>query len=255
MKMNKRGDLATTLLVIMIIVLFLATSFSFISSSGKVETKIFDSRFLESVYLNESQTRFEINNAGESTFVKAYDEIVVSDALAKLNNGGMTSDELNNLVKDKFSAYWKADSLAKKYNKFETSINGNFVELNIKEFSIFKSEVVKNEKRVWIWGFIPTWYKTTEQTTMKFVYYKPILSFRFESKSLGLERFDDIKNAFGECKNLVGNGEIEKCLGEKLTNLNAKAQEENGKKIFNFETKKAFLIDGQLRKIRFSLSA
>lgn len=55
---NKKADFATTLLVFLAVALSIAASFIFISSSGKIEARIIDARFLDAAYANESAINF-----------------------------------------------------------------------------------------------------------------------------------------------------------------------------------------------------
>jgi hypothetical protein len=62
MLINKKADVAITLLVLMAVVLAGATLFVFNINQGKIETKIENYAFLNSVYLKENQMDFYIND-------------------------------------------------------------------------------------------------------------------------------------------------------------------------------------------------
>jgi len=69
---NKKANTAIILLVLMALVLAGATLFIFNINQGKVETKIQDYSFLNSVYLKENQMDFYINNILEDV-IKNFD--------------------------------------------------------------------------------------------------------------------------------------------------------------------------------------
>jgi len=63
--MNKKADLAVTLLVFMAVALAGAASVIFITNSGSFEAEIADARFIDKVYLKEGEINFYINEAME----------------------------------------------------------------------------------------------------------------------------------------------------------------------------------------------
>src|SRR4030067_693281 len=78
---NKRGDLATTLFTLMVVVLFIATVAIIYRGSSKLEVKTLDSQFIGKVYVHEKEIQFEINSAGERAFIEAYKDVLTQDSL------------------------------------------------------------------------------------------------------------------------------------------------------------------------------
>ena len=70
---NKKGDVSILILVILIVALFGATLFIFSKNNNKINSTIKDARFLNNIYLAESQIDFYINEAIDMTFRKGYD--------------------------------------------------------------------------------------------------------------------------------------------------------------------------------------
>tara|TARA_Y100000310_G_scaffold339732_1_gene433360 strand:- start:612 stop:1067 length:456 start_codon:yes stop_codon:yes gene_type:complete len=68
--MNKRADLAVTLLVLMTLVLTGASLFIFNSNTGKVKIEITDARFLDEIYLVENEINFYIQDMIENSIEK-----------------------------------------------------------------------------------------------------------------------------------------------------------------------------------------
>lgn len=60
---NKKGDIAITLLVFMVLILCGATLLSFVYNSGKIQEEIINSRVLDSVYAGQIKIDFYINEA------------------------------------------------------------------------------------------------------------------------------------------------------------------------------------------------
>jgi hypothetical protein len=69
---NKKGDVSILILVILIVALFGATLFIFSKNNDKINSTIKDARFLNNIYLAESQIDFYINEAIDMTFRKGY---------------------------------------------------------------------------------------------------------------------------------------------------------------------------------------
>jgi len=60
---NKKGDIAITLLVFMVLILCGATLLSFVYNSGKIQTEITSTRVLDSIYVKQIKIDFYINEA------------------------------------------------------------------------------------------------------------------------------------------------------------------------------------------------
>ena len=66
-KMNKRGDVAILALVIFSVILFGMALYVFNTHTDKITGQIEDARFLNSMYLKESQIDFYVNEAIDRT--------------------------------------------------------------------------------------------------------------------------------------------------------------------------------------------
>lgn len=67
--MNKRGDIAVTLLILMAVVLVSTSLFIFNTNTNKVSAEITDSRFLDKTYFKEDRINFYVNEAIEKAII------------------------------------------------------------------------------------------------------------------------------------------------------------------------------------------
>ena len=256
--MNRKGDLATTLLTLMIVVLYITTIFIFYSGSGKVESNFIEPTFIDGAYALEKEAKFNINSAGERAFVNSYSDVASQGLFGKLNEGSSSSDDLKKVMAEKFFEYFKADQGLKDYSNyrqfenFEVSINENVV-LKSSDFPISRRAIFEKGVRAYLWGFIPLPYKTTTEVLGAMIIYNPKLNFEFSFDKLGLEKFEKLKSALIACTGKESKELIENCLDGKLLNFDSSVSEVNGKRVIKFETKKSFIINGKSQKISFSL--
>ena len=118
MLMNKKGDLAVTLLVFMTVALVLGTSFIFASDLNKIGGEIADAGFLNEIYIKEGKLDFYIQEAMD---------------YAGANSGGYLD---NADLKDKFitnfnsviEQYRKDESLVVELSKVEEQANNVRIE-------------------------------------------------------------------------------------------------------------------------------
>lgn len=116
--MNKKADLAVTLLVFLVVLVSIITLFSFFMSSG-VDEKIYDASVVEGVYAKENIVEFYVWQIGEEVLKESHSELRAS------------SGNLNNNLVNKFNV--KFNDELQKYN-FEDGV-----------FEDLKSKVVSEE--------------------------------------------------------------------------------------------------------------
>jgi len=74
--MNKKGDIAITVLVVMAIVTAGAASFIFLSSSNNLEETIYNSRNLDNLYSGGDKLNFYVNEVMSAAVSRTYGEII-----------------------------------------------------------------------------------------------------------------------------------------------------------------------------------
>ncbi|MEK6878214.1 MAG: hypothetical protein AABY22_01325 [Nanoarchaeota archaeon] len=74
LNMNKKADAAVLALVMLSVILFGATLYTFNVNSSKVVSEISDARFLNNIYLKEQQIDFYVNEAIDRSLISSFDK-------------------------------------------------------------------------------------------------------------------------------------------------------------------------------------
>lgn len=231
--MNKKGQPpAIALLVFMIVILLGATLFSFYKSSTGVKENLIDARFVESVYAEETQARFDMITAGGSAIVESYMEIVADNPFDK------SAGELNELMRLKISEKFNSNSVIKSNYPgiaFEVKVDGANVNITSGQIRLETSGKFGGSRVVG-------------------VLYRTILEEKFNLEDYGLYDLAYIKFSSAECLSMKEAVDVNKCFSERLPYLSSKVFESGGKKSVQFTTEKYYLISQKFEDIEFSLA-
>ena len=74
--MNKRADVAVTLLVVLVVLLTTTTLYTFVKSSGKIQAEISGWEIVEKAVLRGNVWEFYTSQAVETSLIKTYQEFV-----------------------------------------------------------------------------------------------------------------------------------------------------------------------------------
>ena len=233
--MNKKGVyIGSVIFVIMTILLVVATLFSFLTSTSKVEAEVYDVVFLDTAYSQEKEMNYLLLQELENAVIESYDEILlnkeyIGGGIVKTNSEGYVEfrDIESNL-----------DSLFK--NKIKNKLHYNSFEVEKKEniflVSIAGEKIIKNSSKINI-------------------SYKPILSSEINLNSLGLNSFKEIYEFKEKCIYESSIKEIKNCYNSNrnlISYFDLEIPEKTNYIVMTLTSKKEFLINNQLQKISFS---
>ena len=119
---SKKADMAITLLVFMAILVAGAASLIFLTSSGQIRDRVIDARFIDEVYLTETELDFYLND-------------IIENALEKTKSS-------ENFKQD-FIIGFKEELV--KYKGDEGYILDEFIQIE-RQISLYEDDVVKYEK-------------------------------------------------------------------------------------------------------------
>jgi hypothetical protein len=247
---NCKGDMAILLLVILVLLVSSATIFSLVTSSGKVEAKISDTKIVENIYYKENLVEFYIIQAGENIFAEIYNEFTKTGEY--INNPIVSGGEIE---------------FGKVHNKLDENFRNKFIENFKEEFKDydFEDDYLKNLKEIILDGNFDV-ILDKESLVVKInnleinnslekvnITYIPEISLEFNFKKMGLHGFEQIYKVKEECKNVE---EVENCYNKLINFENSVIEKEksNGEKYFfvTLTSKKQFLIEGKFVNINFS---
>ncbi len=134
---NKRGSIEIVLLVMLVLLVTSATIFSFITSSGKVETKISDVRFIERFYLKENLIEFYIQQAGEDAIVVTYGKEIEDEELVNTPKEKFISNFKTEFMKYEFDEKYLKDlkEIIEKEN-FDVLVGKEFLVIDVNNLEI-----------------------------------------------------------------------------------------------------------------------
>lgn len=247
---NRRGDIAILLLVILVLLVASATLFSFVISSGKVEAKISSAQFIKDFYSRQNLIEFYLNQAGENSIRKTYNEFVENgDYINNLiiSGGEFEFEEIHNKLsenfRDRFIENFKEEF--KNYNFEEAYLK------NLKQIILEKNFDVVADKNIVMMKINNL--EMNDSIEGVNINYIPKISLELNLKKIGLHSFEDIYEIKERCKDV----EMVKECYEDLINFNVNVEEKeksNGEKYFlvTLTSKKQFLIDEKFENIDFS---
>lgn len=239
---NKKGEVQQMVLVLMILSLCFWALFNFYTHSDKVKSEIIDSYLLGKVYsqeLNlESQAYFKVR----SEFINNY---------AKSNMNFDSGENLNKKIIDNMDEISIDTQEGPK--KIVTKIDNNFIQVSIDQVQINGATTLIDKKRIWMWGIIPMQSYDQIRAFIAVVYrVDPYFSINIENE--GLHSFDKIESSISSCNNSII-AEMNSCLESNLFNFNVKVEVQGEKRNVHLESKKQFLIDNSISRIKFDILA
>lgn len=253
-KMNKKGDVAVNMIVLMTLVLVAVTIMSFFIYNGKIQAKITDARFLDNIYTPEENARFYISDAGEKAIVTSYKEMIDSGLFTgqsptKIEGVVVFDSILPRQVDDDFTLKFNENfksiiqgyDISYKNEIYESrgSVNGDIFNI-IGSITISGSMTIKDNKRIWIWYFIPTPFSEEVIKQMMAISYKPKINIIFNISEIGLHSFQDIFSASKAC---LSEKDVQGCLSGKLVNFNVQVGEQGNYKKVSLISKKKFVVN------------
>ncbi|MEK6906750.1 MAG: hypothetical protein AABW81_03950 [Nanoarchaeota archaeon] len=238
---NKRGDLAITLMVFLVITICLASLFLFSTSSGDVKTKIAGAFIVSKAESRGDLAEFYIREAAESSAIKTYDSLIADEKYIQkpvnYNVDGIPEfSELSNTINEDFIA------------EFNKNFKENFASYEFQEDYLIglKEIVAKDEfsnsfdgKAVMV--KINT-LEITSSSDTESIKYIPKISVKVDFKNIGLDYFEDIRNVKNICYN------EEQCYNEGLNYFSASIN----KDVVSLKSKKDFSIGSGFKSIGFS---
>ncbi|MEI6732102.1 MAG: hypothetical protein WCK90_05505 [archaeon] len=233
--MNKKGDVAVTLFVFMVLILVSTALFSFYKSSDKIDVKISDASFVGEAIAKEDIIQTAEKEMIYNRAVSTYYEVVSS-------KDGLGIKQKN--FEDKFSG--EIDSIigGEESRVFILSSKGNNLTIGLKDEILFSSgkilEGVKKES--WAFGvfdFMKPGGSVFEAALRIFYFRKTEVKIGLDE--IGLHSFDTIGNAVTGC----GKSETaEACISSRLPNFKVSV---SGSEV-TMESRQYF-INGELKSI------
>jgi len=244
MRMNRKGDIAVNILVIMTLVLIGTALISFTLNLGKTEVSISDARLMENLGVKEKQIQFYLGDFGEKSLLSAY--FASADNFESVSEADLKNN-INTKFKGLVSSYplEQEGVLKKDMSKLNIELNGDIMTVKLSGIILSYSHLVKDSKRVYLWGFIPTWM-TVENSYLELgASYSPEFNVQLNLSKIGLHSFNDINSAYNAC---AGLGNAKQCMESKLGNFEVDVQnKEDGSKLIIIKSKKKFVVDGMLK--------
>ena len=133
--MNKRGDISIVVLVFLVLIVCIATIFSFLVSGGKINTQVGNTRLVENVYSEQYFVEYYLSESMKLALVKTYEEFANSkDYIANPiidSDGNYEFKDLHAKLKENF------------IDKFKINLNEEISKYNFEEKSLinFKDRV------------------------------------------------------------------------------------------------------------------
>lgn len=281
--MNKKGADSTGIIIFTFLVLTLIgiTLFSFVQSVNYSNSMILGIDFIDSVYIQEQRAIFNLNQFAEIAFLKTYNDFLENGKYIKepsffnyneKNIPVFSSLELDENFKKEFKEnletefrdeIFEDEVLNKLKSVFGTEnfeVSGNTEKLSInKEGFVFTAETgnenrgIKSDSELVSEKDIPVNLDFSKFEAQ--VSYASNLLIEIDVNKLGLDSFEELYE-FKESCSAIGelNSKIE-CYNlhkSEISNFNINIIKYNEKVVFEFESKKEFLIDGAYKKIKFS---
>lgn len=244
---NKRGDIAVVVLVILALISTSAALFSFVTSSGGVEMKISDFKFIDSSYQKQNLAEFYIYQAGEDAIIKTYKEFA-DDSVPEYDYIKNRQKEGNNA---KFGEIW--DNLDERFsNRFKENFKTEFENYEFEEGYLkgLKELISKESFTVLFDGEtlkvdIDDWQISNSLDNIGVVYF-PEISSEFNLRKIGLHSFEKIYEVKEKC---LDEGIAKSCFDNYLGNFESSIGSSN---LVSLTSKKEFLAENTFEKISFS---
>ena len=248
MMINRKGQIAIGLLVLMTLILTLVALMSFYNNSQDLKLKIADARFADKVYSDELNWKNNVRKQVELLVVERYSKADIQN-----NEFEDIEVEIENAVgKVRIPVDRNESDVKEAYIELDDEI----VQIVMEDFPISGRLLLENKERVWVWGFIPAGSFDQIKSSVG-VIYRPSMKTNLNLTKIGLHGFKQISDSLEFCKIFNTKQEIENCLSSRLLNFDIVASvimDENGvisEKSVEMKSKRMFAIDGELKKIEF----
>ncbi len=250
---NKRGDIAVTLLVFLILVTVLIALFTFVTNPMKVKEKISSLGVIQIISSQESLAEFYVKQSGESAAILTYKEfasdgIYVAEPVKMNLDREIEFSSLNENLNEKFRLKF-IENFQKEFEKYD-----------------FKEEYLKNLKEIIKINNFYTVFDGNkiilDVNNLEFkeslkdvgVLYAPKINVVLNLDNIGLDDFKRVYDIKEYCKIQE---DVEECFNNELVNFNTVFQsKENSNKekyiLARLTSKKEFLIDYKFEKVEFS---
>ncbi len=247
--MNRRGDIAVVLIVILTLAVSLAALTSYVINKNSAVSIVSDAGFIESVYMKEEQVRFYSDNALQMGIAKAYSEF----SFGRTGEKDLFSDSVKRYFKEEVEKLKAEDKVltdfktSVKEDKFALNFDSDKTEFSLNEISIGSGVYIKNKKRVLLWNFIPTPVKADELEANIGVLYRPKIEERVYFSELGLKGFDELEEDLNYCKQA---SDFSGCLKSREGDFDLTIAKADEKYHILMESKRSFVISGKLQPVR-----
>ena len=256
---NKKGDVAITVLVLLVLVVTGAALLTFLNSSQDIEAKILESDVVDIVNTREASSRLYLKQIGEEAYVMTYLNFVedgryLKDRTKKSLEGNsyLQIGELSgsNELNEEFIRIFRKNLVNRfRVHNFEDNpeiLKNLFNKINLDEFEVSGSS---EKLEVKISDFSVE--REFKEENLKVTYSNPFsveLSFAKE-RLIGFEEILEFKQS------CVGDSRIGCYDGKDLDNFNVEASEILGEVLIKMTSKNEYLIEKEFKKIEFSFIA
>ena len=221
--MNKRGDLAITLLVFMALLIIGVALFSFIVHS-KINAIIDSGSFVDKVVADKQAIEREVFIKGQS--------LLIEDYYLKAKN--------YEVEKSKLGYYVFSINVVDKGIGFESKWDKGDLQFFNKDEIVLMNELLIKERSLFFEG---------EQQANMNIKYSPKIFVKIRLNDIGLHGFDEIDSALNECKIKDEIVKIKECLSGKLANFDVNVDDLKNVKM---STKSKFYLDKEFKSIELN---
>lgn len=240
--MNRKGqEIAITLFVLMVFVIFAYTLFTFYMNSDKISEKVYDASFIGEGIASERAVQTEIALTG-------YDR-----AVEKYNSASLTKQSLEER-KSKFVSEFNGEidipDLEVKEKRVVFNVSGNNITMALLAENVFssKKQILGEAGQSWALGLFdfmkPS--STILEAALGF-YYPNNAKVILRLDEIGLNDLDYINRVLKDCKS---SDNMQVCISERLPNFEVSIEYNSGVKGISLSTKRAFYINGELKRIK-----
>lgn len=215
--MNKKANVAITLLVFIALFLVGFGLFSFIIHPN-IEGRVADARFVEKGFADEQIFRERMYVEGLTRIEKEFYDKTRVYPFKDMQINEFEVNELDNL------------------RKVKVEIKADITKLSLND-SLYFLEIYDDSKKEIYLNYL----------------YRPNPVVEINLTKVGLHSFEDIAKAVSDCKVLDGESAVGSCFNAQLPNFDSKVSGIGVARKVSFVTKKKFNIEGDLKNIEFSI--
>jgi len=205
---NKRGDLATTVLVFLVVTLCAAALYSFAVTNSEVEKKIQDINYAESAYIIADSFEFGMEGSVRQAYLETYLEFLINEEYSYINSGRKIPD------------VYYFDSLHSKLNE------------RFKELFLEKLNIDEEYKKKVVVEFSDDLFRVTFKD-MEFgsegggyvVHYRTDIVYEYNFMDQGIIGFEKLNEVKDKCASFDEVDEVKGCFEGKFKNFKATVTE------------------------------